>query len=217
MKETFVFEDINLKNKKIIVGTLVKALKNFNRTFRFKDDIEISTYNNFENYCQAVEEKRQKWGVTKHKNGKVYLYNPSLWTEMETGHKPSDLEASLIHEIFHAYCYQNQFNLPKWLEEGIATYLSQTFDGGQKDRDFQTLKRQYINIPDLPNLDENFGTHFDHAWSFLTAYTFVKYLIKNDGQDLVKKIPTEYKLKNKLFINHILLRWANFKKEQNEQ
>ncbi len=217
MKETFVFDDLSLEDKNIVIDTLAKALKKFNYIFKFKSDIEISTYNSFEKYCLTIGEKRQKWGVTKHKNGKIYLYNPLLWTEFDTGHKPSDLEASLIHEIFHVYCYKNEFKLPNWLEEGIATYLSQNYDGGQKDHDFHILKNRYKYLPDLPVLNKDFSTHRDHAWSYLTAYTFVKYLAKKDGQDFIKKIPSRYKLEKTLFINHILLRWKNFIKEQNEQ
>lgn len=215
MKEFLVFEGLNSNDKKIVIAALRKALRVFNRTFKLSHNIPVSTYNNFEKYCLAIGEKRQKWGVTKHKEGKIFLYNPSLWTKKETGHNPNDLEESLIHELFHVYCYCNRCDLPKWLEEGMATYLSQPTDGGPKDIDFKMLKQKYHHLPDLPNIDDDFGRHLDHSWSYLTAYSFIKYLTKNDSRDIIKKIIIKYKSKNKLFINHILKRWSNFRKEQN--
>ncbi len=214
MKELFVFIDTNWEVKKFILNAWKKAILVYSKYFSLEKKYEIITVNDFDKYCHIIRETRPKWGVTKQKFEKIFIYNPIAWTEKETGHKPADIVSSIVHQLFHVYCYNHKLELPKWLEEGIATYLSQDFDGGQKDKDFLKLKKQNTEIPDLPNLNNDFSSHKDHSWSYLSAYTFIKYLIKTEGRQYIKRIPTEYQNKNKLFNNNILLKWKQFLKEQ---
>lgn len=210
MIEIIIFNNINSKDKIAFTRSWNLAKKKFSQYFPLEKKYQINIFNKFSDYCSAINENRPKWGVTKHKNGDIFLFNSIKWDVVETGHNPSDLLPSLIHEMFHVYCFQNKIKLPKWVEEGVATYLSQDFDGGQKDIDFLRLKQKYHKLPDLQVFIDDFSKHQDHSWSYLTAYSFIKYLVKQKGKNFLKQISST---NNHLSLESLNLIWNDFKGE----
>ena len=217
MKKNVIFNNIKPKDQSVFWNNLEIAQKKFNNFFHLEKNYKINVFNSFREYCLALNEKRPKWGVSKQKDGNIFLFNPSKWEISVTGHCPEDLVSSLVHEMFHVYCFRKNINLPNWLEEGIATYLGQNSKFcDQTDLDFLRLKKQFHLIPDLPNLSSNFSEHQNHPWSYLSACKFIKYIVNKKGKNFLKKISIiDQKDNNQLFINDINLMWTNFKEDLN--
>jgi len=157
----------------------IKVAQNiFSDTF---GEINLVVAKDKNQYDEILETSRPPWGVTTHKNGTIYMYDPFLWRRKLTGHNLSDLRPSLLHELVHLYMFSNQLESPTWFEEGLAVYISDE-NKGNKRRAYSKLMQKY-EIPEIISPSPDFKKMQGKLplMHYLTFYMFIKYLFENFG------------------------------------
>lgn len=159
-------------------------------TFKVEDyfdcqinDVSVVVARNHVHYCQLIDEDRPPWAVTKHKSGKIFLYDPTLWTKKATGHDTKDLFSSMAHEIVHLYFFLMKLTCPIWFEEGLAILVGNHRGNG----DYRRLVSKY-GVPNILQIRESFSQQKIPALAYLTSYEFVRRIVRRFGKEQLKKL-----------------------------
>lgn len=143
------------------------------------DAVNVIVAKNYDHYNELVETKRPAWGVTTNKEGKIYLYNPELWTKKTTGHTIKQLKSSITHQMVHIFFQKYRIKSPPWFEEGLATYVSiyrNRKEKIDKDKEFNKIFKKH-GFCNLCEDKSSLKIHQVPALSYLTSYKFISYLI----------------------------------------
>lgn len=169
----------NKKNIKIIHKNILDAINITEKTLNINfDQLTIYIAKDKKQYDKLLKIKRQPWGVTTHKEGVIYLYDPFLWKKKSTGHNLSNLKSSLIHELVHVYMWKKHITSPLWFEEGVAVKISEP-NQNNKNTIFNKLIGKYP-IPMIIDISLNFkilSSPLDLMF-YLTFFMFISYLFR---------------------------------------
>ncbi len=172
----------NLEGEKVLARIQQDLLVSISVVEKMFDDsfseVNVVVAKDKHQYDEILNTCRPPWGVTTHKSGTIYLYNPFLWRRNTTGHNLSDLRPSLIHELVHLFMFANKIKSPTWFEEGLAVLISDE-NKGNKKRAFEKLMLRY-SIPDIINSTPNFKEMKNKLplMHYLTFYMFLSYIFK---------------------------------------
>ncbi|EIT86050.1 hypothetical protein A374_07011 [Fictibacillus macauensis ZFHKF-1] len=100
-------------------------------------------------------------------------------------YEKTEYERLLCHELTHVYHEHFTSNLemtPRWLEEGLAIYLSNQW---RTDVEFRDPVQRAIQTRELPSLEE---VENSILLSYIWGWTLVRFLDVTYGQDLIKAI-----------------------------
>ncbi len=198
MNVTVSFEPgISVATSKIVIESTFSA-KKIIKDFFHEDflDIKVVVAKDHESMCTLIGKDRPKSGVTTNQDDTIYLYDPSLWKEDETGHTLVDLTESLIHQMVHLFFRRHTIKAPVWFEEGVAVYVGANLSFQKREKEFSQLLNQHGFF----NLSQNirpFGKHDVPAYSYLTAYKYIATVIKEIGQKKMVELLLSIKETNK--------------------
>ena len=170
------------KERERLLSDLLYSIKTTEEIFDSPfSEINLIVASDKTQYDEIMGTSRPPWGVTTHKNGTIYMYNPFLWKRRITGHNLTDLRPSLIHELVHLYMFANKLKSPTWFEEGLAVYVSDE-ERGNKQRAYYSLMQKY-DIPEIISSTPDFKKMQGKLplMHYLTFYMFMKYLFEYFG------------------------------------
>ncbi len=158
---------------------------------------------------QALAQLAKDTGAYLKKPIKIYIYAnaqdlhsamifPAEWTGgvnffrygiITIGIAPNELEwgkRAIAHELTHQVIHQmtlNPYNVvPRWLDEGLATYAEGPFEPMLKGYLSQAIAEN--SIISVRGLSSPFSAHPQQAYlSYAESYSLVEFLINNYGQD----------------------------------
>lgn len=149
---------------------------------KFDKKVCIKLFDNLVSFREACSEiwrdkKIPTWlcGLSFRIQDKDYIYTPSLEEYKKTdGHNSCTLEnlkRLIIHELVHT-CHRKYSNvqLPVWIGEGLATFLSHQYEG--QELSFDASLEQI----------KNGGT------SYVNYYTMLYYALNNYGKNYILKL-----------------------------
>jgi len=114
------------------------------------------------------------WYIGDNKKDIVLIVSPNSENRM---HNENSILEAAIHEFVHTVNYQINPQLPYFLDNGVATYLS-----GQKPyNDFA----QYLEIPDIDYLEIENQKKFGETDGYFLSYTFIEFLDLKYGWEAV--------------------------------
>jgi len=165
--------DMDIKQKKVnkkICILLNNAKKKFDEFFGINLDIpEVKIIETRSELNTIWGKKTENWFVAGFKNDIIYLLNP-LSYKKESSHKQKEFFNILKHELVHFYYFNiTQMHYPRWINEGLASYLS------GKTIDFSKL-----NHKNLLNVKEYFRNSEKGVYNI--GYFWVFFLIENYGK-----------------------------------
>lgn len=183
MNITTSFESgVSVETSKVVIESVFSAKKivedYFYQNFPY---IKVVVAKDHENMCSLIGKDRPKYGVTTNLDDTIYLYDPSLWKEEETGHTLADLTESLIHQMVHVFFRRHAIKAPIWFEEGIAVFVGANLSIQKREKDFSELLNRYGFLNLYQNM-QPFGKHESPAYSYLTAYKYIATVTKKIGQ-----------------------------------
>lgn len=163
---------------------ILNAYNDINR--HFQDDLEIlvrihKTKNDFN---KQLKRNTMEWEVANAShNNEIDILHPNAM-EKESSHNKNEFIPILKHEMTHLFIdkLSNGKTIPKWLDEGFASYLS-----GQYKID--KWRNNYIeeNFCKKLGTPQGWDKHSNYS-AYQTASLFVYFLIKNYSIIKVKKM-----------------------------
>jgi len=106
--------------------------------------------------------------------------------------KPVDIEDLLHHEFVHVVFGQatnNNYTVPAWFNEGLATYLAGEFDFWRQNLVLLTLVGE--RALDLYEMSDFSRLNDDNiSLAYAQSYKAIEYLVSNYGEDILTNIET---------------------------
>lgn len=174
----FLPDDHSTENINKQTSRSIKKLKDFYNINVSNINIEL-IYSRKE-LNKKIERRTPNWLIGLACKNKIYLFSP-LAVEKHSSHKKSDLNKIITHELCHIFNAKVNNNIPLWLDEGLALYLSNQ----KKNKDFKKSDWRFF----VDNLNKK--TSFD---------SFVKHDGYKISYRLVKKLADKYNRKELLRI-----------------
>lgn len=116
------------------------------------------------------------WYIGDNRGTNVLLTSPA---NPGKAHSYDDCKNAVLHEMVHAYNYVINRDMPLWLNEGVALYLS----NGNPPEDLYNTS----NVPSFEDIQTKDPIKFSNMGGYDFACTYVEYLEKTYGWDKVLK------------------------------
>jgi hypothetical protein len=134
---------------------------------------------------------------------KAALISPQRWTGgiaftdfytvlIATGPQEQDYGQRIVaHELMHLVVHQLAFNcwssLPRWLDEGLASWAEGDLEPSQQEALNEAIAENAL-LP-LPSLNGSFSAHADRAYlSYAQSYSVVAFLMNEYGRDKILEL-----------------------------
>ena len=129
-------------------------------------------------------------GLAVPSQSRIVLFAPALSS------RPDRIRSVLIHEMVHLHVHastiRGDLSPPKWLDEGLAMWISGTWDLGfdwrANDSSLLTDAAAAGTLLSFESLDSSFPDGPFFALAYAQSYSFVAWLVEHYGEDSLRSL-----------------------------